>query len=206
MTDKIAVRGAVAVALLAVAALAVTWLRPSLLGFGNARIDSTTIGASFTEIAELATEEYAFSDVGKFDQEGLQIAGLKVPFTDRNFLVTYSGRVTAGLRNAGSVETQVDDTAKTLTITLPAVEVLDSHIDAHSVEVYDQTMNPINQLRVSDVTEFIANREDAARDKAVAEGLLDRAREHAEQLMLSHATALTAGTNMDGYTLSVDWK
>lgn len=206
MTNKIAVRGAVAVALLAVAALAVTWLRPSLLGFGNARIDSTTIGASFTEIAELATEEYAFSDVGKFDQEGLQIAGLKVPFTDRNFLVTYSGRVTAGLRNAGSVETQVDDTAKTLTITLPAVEVLDSHIDAHSVEVYDQTMNPINQLRVSDVTEFIANREDAARDKAVAEGLLDRAREHAEQLMLSHATALTAGTNMDGYTLSVDWK
>lgn len=206
MTDKIAVRGAVAVALLAVAALAVTWLRPSLLGFGNARIDSTTIGASFTEIAELATEEYAFSDVGKFDQEGLQIAGLKVPFTDRNFLVTYSGRVTAGLRNAGSVETQVDDTAKTLTITLPAVEVLDSHIDAHSVEVYDQTMNPINQLRVSDVTEFIANREDAARDKAVAEGLLDRAREHAEQLMLSHATALTAGTNMEGYTLSVDWK
>lgn len=206
MTDKIAVRGAVAVALLAVAALAVTWLRPSLLGFGNARIDSTTIGASFNEIAELATEEYAFSDVGKFDQEGLQIAGLKVPFTDRNFLVTYSGRVTAGLRNAGSVETQVDDTAKTLTITLPAVEVLDSHIDAHSVEVYDQTMNPINQLRVSDVTEFIANREDTARDKAVAEGLLDRAREHAEQLMLSHATALTAGTNMEGYTLSVDWK
>lgn len=206
MTNKIAVRGAVAVALLAIAALAVTWLRPSLLGFGNARIDSTTIGASFNEIAELATEEYAFSDVGKFDQEGLQIAGLKVPFTDRNFLVTYSGRVTAGLRNAGSVETQVDDTAKTLTITLPAVEVLDSHIDAHSVEVYDQTMNPINQLRVSDVTEFIANREDAARDKAVAEGLLDRAREHAEQLMLSHATALTAGTNMDGYTLSVDWK
>lgn len=193
-------------ALLAVAALAVTWLRPSLLGFGKARIDSTTIGASFNEIAELATEEYAFSDVGKFDQEGLQIAGLKVPFTDRNFLVTYSGRVTAGLRNAGSVETQVDDTAKTLTITLPAVEVLDSHIDAHSVEVYDQTMNPINQLRVSDVTEFIANREDAAREKAVAEGLLDRAREHAEQLMLSHATALTAGTNMDGYTLSVDWK
>lgn len=193
-------------ALLAVAALAVTWLRPSLLGFGNARIDSTTIGASFNEIAELATEEYAFSDVGKFDQEGLQIAGLKVPFTDRNFLVTYSGRVTAGLRNAGSVETQVDDTAKTLTITLPAVEVLDSHIDAHSVEVYDQTMNPINQLRVSDVTGFIANREDAAREKAVAEGLLDRAREHAEQLMLSHATALTAGTNMDGYTLSVDWK
>lgn len=206
MTNKNAVRGAVAVALLAAAALAVVLLRPSLFGVGKERIDSTTIGASFGDIAELATEEYAFSDVGKFDQEGLQIAGLKVPFTGRNFLVTYSGRVTAGLRNAEGIEASVDDAAKTLTIALPPVEVLESHIDAHSVEVYDQTMNPINQLRVSDVTGFIANREDAAREKAVDEGLLDRARDHAEQLMLSHAKALTAGTNMDGYEVSVDCK
>lgn len=206
MKNKIVVRGAMAVALLAVATLAVAWLRPSLFGFGKERIDATTIGASFSDIAELATEEYVFSDVGRFDQEGLHVAGLKVPFTGRNFLVTYSGRVTAGLRNAEGIEAEVDDASKTLTIALPAVEVLDSHIDANSVEVYDQTMNPINQLRVSDVTSFISNREDAAREKAVEEGLLDRARDHAEQLMLSHAKALTAGTNMDGYALSVDWK
>ena len=168
---------------------------------------STTIGASLGDIAQLSVEEYVFSDVGKFDQEGLEVLGVRVPFTGRNFLVTYDGRVTAGIKDASLIDVHLADDA--IEVSLPNVEVLESHIDADSVKVYDQTMNPINQLRVEDVTGFIADREADAREKAIASGLLDRAGQHAEELVRAHVAALVAGTEYEDYEVRVSrglWK
>ncbi|WJY98010.1 DUF4230 domain-containing protein [Corynebacterium fournieri] len=189
------------IAVVAVVALVVALTRPALFGMGEEKVESTTIGAQLSDIAELATEEYAFSDVGKFDQAGLEVLGVHVPFTGRNFLVTYDGRVTAGIRDASLID--VTSGNHTIEITLPKAEVLESHIDADSVKVYDQTMNPINQLRVEDVTGFIADRENDAREKAVSAGLLDRAGQRAEELARAHVEALVAGTDMEDYQVRV---
>ena len=189
------------IAVVAIVALVLALTRPALLNWREGEVTSTTIGASLGDIAELATEEYVFSDVGKFDQEGLEVLGVHVPFTGRNFLVTYDGRVTAGIKDASLIDVHLDDNA--IEISMPNVEVLESHIDADSVKVYDQTMNPINQLRVEDVTGFIADREADAREKAIASGLLDRAGQHAEELARAHATALVAGTDMEDHEVRV---
>ena len=199
----IGVAGAAAsvVAVLAIVALVLALTRPALLSWREGEVTSTTIGASLGDIAQLSVEEYVFSDVGKFDQEGLEVLGVRVPFTGRNFLVTYDGRVTAGIKDASLIDVHLADDA--IEISLPNVEVLESRIDADSVKVYDQTMNPINQLRVEDVTGFIADREADAREKAIASGLLDRAGQHAEELARAHATALVAGTDMEDYEVRV---
>ena len=189
------------IAVLAVLGLLAVFFRPTLIGAGETTVDSTTIGASFEDIAELSVEEYRFSDVGKFDQEGLEVLGAHVPFTGRNFLVTYDGRVTAGLRDTSAIAVSVGDSS--VDVVLPPVEVIDSHINADSVQVYDQTMNPINQIRVADVTSFIADREQDARDKAVAQGLLHRAAARTEQLVRSHVAALLKGTSMADYEVRV---
>ena len=189
------------IAVLAVLGLLAVFFRPTLIGAGETTVDSTTIGASFEDIAELSVEEYRFSDVGKFDQEGLEVLGAHVPFTGRNFLVTYDGRVTAGLRDTSAIAVSVGDSS--VDVVLPPVEVIDSHINADSVQVYDQTMNPINQLRVADVTSFIAGQEDAAREKAVSQGLLDRAGARAEELARAQVAALVAGTAMEDYEVRV---
>ncbi|MBF4546971.1 DUF4230 domain-containing protein [Corynebacterium afermentans subsp. lipophilum] len=189
------------IAVVAIVALVLALTRPALLNWREGEVTSTTIGASLGDIAELSVEEYVFSDVGKFDQEGLEVLGVRVPFTGRNFLVTYDGRVTAGIKDASLIDVHLADDA--IEISLPNVEVLESHIDADSVKVYDQTMNPINQLRVEDVTGFIADREADAREKAIASGLLDRAGQHAEELARAHVTALVAGTDMEDYEVRV---
>ena len=189
------------VAVLAIVGLVLALMRPALFSMREGEVTSTTIGASLGDIAQLSVEEYVFSDVGKFDQEGLEVLGVRVPFTGRNFLVTYDGRVTAGIKDASLIDVHLADNA--IEISLPNVEVLESHIDADSVKVYDQTMNPINQLRVEDVTGFIADREADAREKAIASGLLDRAGQHAEELARAHATALVAGTDMEDYEVRV---
>ena len=193
--------------MLAIVALVLALTRPALLSWREGEVTSTTIGASLGDIAQLSVEEYVFSDVGKFDQEGLEVLGVRVPFTGRNFLVTYDGRVTAGIKDASLIDVQLADGE--VNVQLPEVEVLESHIDADSVKVYDQTMNPINQLRVEDVTGFIAGREADAREKAIASGLLDRAGQHAEELVRAHVAALVAGTEYEDYEVRVTrglWK
>ena len=195
------------VAVLAIVALVLALTRPALLSWREGEVTSTTIGASLGDIAHLSVEEYVFSDVGKFDQEGLEVLGVHVPFTGRNFLVTYDGRVTAGIKDASLIDVQLADGE--VNVQLPEVEVLESHIDADSVKVYDQTMNPINQLRVEDVTGFIADREADAREKAIASGLLDRAGQHAEELVRAHVAALVSGTEYEDYEVRVSrglWK
>lgn len=195
------------VAVLAIVGLVLALMRPALFSMREGEVTSTTIGASLGDIAQLSVEEYVFSDVGKFDQEGLEVLGVRVPFTGRNFLVTYDGRVTAGIKDASLIDVRLADGE--VNVQLPEVEVLESHIDADSVKVYDQTMNPINQLRVEDVTGFIADREADAREKAIASGLLDRAGQHAEELVRAHVAALVAGTEYEDYEVRVSrglWK
>ena len=192
------------VAVLAVLALVLVLLRPTIFERGERTMDSTTIGGQFNDIAQLATEEYVYSSVGKFDDEGLRLLNVHVPFTGKNFLVSYEGKVTAGIKDASQIAVDVDDAAKTLTVRLPRVEVLDSTWTEGSSEVWDQTMNPINQIRVEDVTEFVDSRRELEKQKAIDGGLLDRAQARAEELARSHAQALIDGTSMEDYDVQVE--
>ena len=190
-------------AVLAAAALVLVLVRPAIFGRGERTIDSTTIGGEFNDIAQLATEEYVYSSVGKFDDEGLRLLNVRVPFTGKNFLVSYEGKVTAGIKDAGQITVDVDDAAKTLTVRLPRAEVLDSTWTEGSSQVWDQTMNPINQIKVEDVTEFVDSRREVEKQKAIDGGLLDRAQTRAEELARSHAQALIDGTNLADHEVKV---
>ena len=191
------------VAVLAVLALVLVLLRPAIFERGEHTMDSATIGGQFNDIAELATEEYVYSSVGKFDDEGLRLLGVRVPFTGKNFLVSYEGKVTAGIKDASQITVDVDDADKTVTVRLPRAEVLDSTWTQGSSEVWDQTMNPINQITVEDVTEFVDSRRQVEKQKAIDGGLLDRAQARAEELARSHMEALIEGTNLEGYDVKV---
>ena len=191
------------VAVLAVLALVLVLLRPAIFERGERTMDSATIGGQFNGIAELATEEYVYSSVGKFDDEGLRLLGVRVPFTGKNFLVSYEGKVTAGIKDASQITVDVDDADQTVTVRLPRAEVLDSTWTQGSSEVWDQTLNPINQIKVEDVTEFVDSRRELEKQKAIDGGLLDRARARAEGLARSHMEALIEGTNLEGYEVKV---
>ncbi|QPK82761.1 DUF4230 domain-containing protein [Corynebacterium qintianiae] len=193
------------IALLAIAALALALLRPALFGLGGEKITQREIGASFQQIAELSVEEYVYSNVGTFDQEGFKVVGRTVPFTGRNFLVQYDGSVKAGLRDAEQVKVDVDDAAQSVTVGVPRVEVTENTIDPSTIVVYDQSLNPLNQVKVEDVTEFLEEQEKVAVDKAVNSGLLERAQTRTEELLRSHAEVLIDGTNMAGYRVEVRW-
>ena len=93
-----------------------------------------------------------------------------------------------------------------MTVTSPKVEITESKIDPATITVYDQSMNPFNQVKVQETMEFVAQEEQAARDKATENGLLDRAEKRTEELLTAHTEALLKGTGQEGYTIEVKWK
>lgn len=179
--------------------------RAGLLKARTSHIDSTTIKNSFNDIAELATEEYSFTDVGKKTKDDAQFLGINIPFTGNSFLLTYSGTVKAGIRDIGQVEVTIDDNAKAITICPPQVEILDATIDPSTAKVYDQTFNPISQISVDDVTSFLADQEDEATQDALDGGVLDKARSRAEEILAAHVHALVSNSEEADYAVNVEW-
>ncbi|MDU5608607.1 MAG: DUF4230 domain-containing protein [Actinomyces sp.] len=153
-------------------------------------VDTTLVKNSFADIGELATESYNFTQVGKYSEEGTKIFGMEVPGTGAHYLITYSGEVKAGLADVSRIQVQSDEEAHVVTVTVPAVEVLSSAIDPASVETYDQSFSPVNQIEVGEVTSFLADREAAAKDEAVAHGLLNKAQDRLGEVVKGQVNAV----------------
>lgn len=177
-----------------------------LSGDATPEVNSTTISNSFEEIAELSVEEYNFTNVGKYSNEGRQVLGFNVPLTGKDFLLTYDGTVKAGVSDITQANVSVDDAAQVITVDMPRVEITSTQIDSNSVVVYDQSMNPLNQVRVEDVTEFVSAERATAEQKAIDAGLLTRAEDRVQQLVESHVDALTDGTEQEDYAVEVNWQ
>lgn len=165
-------------------------------------VDTTLVKNSFADIGELATESYNFTQVGKYSEEGTKIFGMEVPGTGAHYLITYSGEVKAGLADVSRIQVQADEQAHVVTVTVPAVEVLSSSIDPASVETYDQSFSLVNQIEVGDVTTFLADREAAAKDEAVTQGLLNKAQNRLEEVVKGQVNAVL-GERASAYDVRV---
>lgn len=170
------------------------------------RIDSTTIVESFKDIAQLATEKYEFTDVGKHSEDGRKLLGWNVPLTGSSFLVTYSGVVTAGIRDLTQVEVEFQDSAKKVLVKLPSPEVLHAEVDPASIVVYDQSFNPFNPTSVEDVTEFLASETDKSRQRAIDRGILEKAKEQAKTLAVQHVNAILLGSDKTDYEVEATFE
>lgn len=181
--------------------LVIGWKTGAVFGKQDETITSTSIGASFSDIAELATEEYVFSNVGQWDEGGYTVLGLEVPFTSSSFLITYDGEVKAGIADYSQIVVDIRDEAQKISVNMPPVVVLSTSIDPGSVKQYDQSFNPVNQLQVADIAKFLEAEEKRAERKAVDNGLLDRASERARDLIDAHIATMIDGSSISEYEI-----
>lgn len=175
----------------------------SLLEEPTRSITSTGIGGTLEDISEMAVEQYSYSAVGRFEEDGWRALGLRVPLTGKHFLIAYDGVVKAGVKNIEKSDVSIDDVTSTVTIKVSKAEILSNEIEPSSVTVYDQSFNPLNQVRVENYAEFLDGEEKRAEEKAKQNGLLDRAQQRMTDLVKAQAEAFLAGSDKDGYEVQV---
>ena len=146
---------------------------------------------------------FGLNKMSLFEEDGWRALGFRVPLTGKHFLIAYDGVVKAGVKNIEKSDVHIDDVARTVTITVFQAEILSNEIEPSSVVVYDQSFNPLNQVRVENYAEFLDSEEKRAEDKARENGLLERAQQRVTDLVAAQAEAFLTGSDKDGYEVRV---
>ncbi|MBU5434925.1 DUF4230 domain-containing protein [Pseudoflavonifractor sp. MSJ-37] len=191
-------RGRLILVLIAAAALTAAFLLGGILSRRETEpvITSELLGQQLTDIQELSTVEYHYTNMGRFEDQ-VDFYGWKVPFTTKSFIVAYDGTIKAGTDLSG-MDIQVS--GDRISVTLPAPEILSHEIDEDSIQVYDQTHNIFNQIEISDYTGFTADQKSGVEEKAIDNGLLTAAKERSEAAV-KHLLSRVPG--VEGYAVSV---
>ena len=144
-------------------------------------ITAETIRDGLNEMGFLLTEEYYFTEVVSFSSIK-KLLGIEWKFTESSFLASYDGVVEAGI-DCSKITVEKDDEKKEIVVTLPPAEARPANIDPNSLIVYSEKEGTGNHISIEDYNNSLIELENAAQQKAVDRGLLDRANENAQHII-----------------------
>lgn len=143
------------------------------------KLTSDLLSQQIQGISELATVEYNYTNMGKFENQAT-FYGWKVPFTTKSFIVSYDGKIKAGI-DMSQVEVKVN--GKKITISVPESKILSHEIDEESIEVFDETKNIFNQISITDYNQFAIDQKNQLEKNAIEKGLLEESQEKVEDVL-----------------------
>ena len=144
-------------------------------------VSISLIESKIRDIGELATIEYLYTDAGKFENPK-QVFGLNVPFTTKSFIAKWDGIIKAGVQ-IDEIIVEINDVQKEIVVHMPKAEILSHEIDSDSIETLDEKDGLFNPVKVEDVRAFDAISKDAMKNRAIENGILDKAFENAKEII-----------------------
>ena len=163
-------------------------------------ISSTALAQQLQEVNELAVLDYNYTKVGKFENS-LKLNGWSIPLTKKSFLLTYAGRIQAGVDMSAM---EVNMKGKKILVSLPEVRILNNVLDEKSIEVYDETKNIFNPISINDYKTFAAKQKERVEDEAIENGLLSEAATKAQSTIRKFLQMIPG--IKDDYTIEVTFK
>ncbi len=159
-------------------------------------ISSTTetIQDGLANMGVLITQEYYFTQMEKYTKEK---TFLKFITSSSEFIYSYDGAVLAGVDFA-NIKIQTNEDSKTITVTMPASEIQAVTIDKDTFKIYSEKESLWNPVKLEDYNISLAEFEKAAKEKAIANGILERSDEQAKILVREFIRSLP---NMSGYKI-----
>ena len=155
---------------------------------------SETIREGLANMGVLITQEYYFTQVETYTKE--KNIFLIIP-SSSGFMYSYDGAVFAGV-DFEKIGVQTDEDRKVVTVDLPPSEIQTVSIDRDTFKIYSEKESIWNPLKLEDYNISLAEFEDAAKEKALGSGILERSDQQAQKLVSEFIVSLPA-TN--GYTV-----
>lgn len=155
---------------------------------------SETIRDGLANMGVLITQEYYFTQVETYTKE--KNIFLIIP-SSSGFMYSYDGAVFAGV-DFEKIGVQTDEDRKVVTVDLPPSEIQAVTIDRDTFKIYSEKESIWNPLKLEDYNISLAEFEDAAKEKALGSGILERSDQQAQKLVSEFIVSLPA-TN--GYTV-----
>ena len=144
-------------------------------------VDIAVVKTKIEDIGELATIEYMYTDAGEF-KDPLKFFKMDVPFTTKSFLTKWDGTIKAGVK-IEEIKVEKNDDKKELVVTMPKAEILSHDIDDESFETYNEKDGLFNPIKIDDIRDFDAATKEAMEQRAIENGLLDKAYANAKEII-----------------------
>ena len=193
---KKAIGGIIAILLVA---LLIFYAGTRFASSSEPKISSTGLSQQLQEIEELATMSYNYTKVGKFSNN-LTFNGWDIPLTQKSFLITYDGKLKAGVK-MDKIEVAINNNI--ITVSIPEIEILSNEIDESSIEVYDETKNIFNPISIKDYTTFATQQKDKVEEEAIENGFLSEAATKAQSAIRKFLEMIPE--LKDNYTIEVSF-
>lgn len=140
-------------------------------------ITSSLIYNKLVSAKELTTLKYHYTNMGHFENQNT-FYGYKVPFTSKEFIVSYEGLINAGI-DLNKMKVDVGD--KSIEVRIPAAEILSHEIYEDSLKVYDERESIFNRIDIEDYNDFSKDQKSEIEKKAIKKGLLKEADEESKR-------------------------
>ena len=158
-------------------------------------VSTDTIQDGLANMGVLVTQEYYFTQVEKYTKEK---TFLKFIISSSEFMYSYDGAVMAGV-DFEKIKIKTDEDRKIITVDMPDSEIQAVTIDKDTFKIYSEKDSLWNPLKLEDYNISLVEFEDAAKEKAIASGILGRSDEQALNLVREFISSLP---NTGEYTIS----
>lgn len=165
--------------LIALIAVYFFFFRKKFIGMSKEeRVDN--LKASIEDIGDLVTVEYNYTDILTY-KDSLTLMDMKIPFTDKSYIIKYNGYIKAGVDLSKAVVKDIKETSVELDV--PVATITDSVLDEKSMVILDQKNNIFNPLDLGDYQDTLKKELNARELKAKKDGLLERAQDNADKIL-----------------------
>ncbi len=161
-------------------------------------ITAEVIQDGLNDMGFLLTGEYYFTEVVSFSSIK-KLLGIEWKFTESSFLASYDGVVEAGI-DCSKITVEKDEEAKTILVSIPKAEARPANIDPNSLVVYSEKEGTGNHISITDYNKSLIELENAAEQKAIDRGLLEKADASAQTLIRSFVGGLV---DLSEYRLTI---
>ena len=117
----------------------------------TAVITNTIVEEKLSQIDEWSTSEFKYSGVYSKTKQR-EIFGHRVPLADNNVEIEYEGVIKVGYVT-GDIQTEVNNTTKTITVKMSSPEVFDNYIILDNLKIKEEK-NILNPLHVRDLQTY----------------------------------------------------
>ena len=162
-------------------------------------VSTETIEDGLQDMGILITQEYYFTQVEKYTKEKTVL--FVIP-SSSEMLYSYDGAVLAGI-DFEQIIVEKDDANKTIIVKIPHSTIQAVTIDKDSFKVYSEDDSLWNPIELEDYNASLKEFEDAAKNKAIDNGILERSDEQAMKLVENFISSFPS---VAGYEISYEWR
>ena len=155
------------------------------------------IREGLADMGFLVTQEYYFTQVETYTKE--KTIFVIIP-SSSGFTYSYDGTVLAGV-DFSEISVRSDEDRRAIVVDMPASEIQTVTIDRDTFKIYSEKDSLWNPLKLEDYNISLAEFENAAKEKALASGILERSDAQAQTLVRQFILSLPSAA---GYTVEFE--